>query len=314
MDKPLWLWGLFLGIVLVLMVLDLGILHRKPHVLGLKESLRSGAFYVAVGVLFSVEVYFSLGGTAAQQYLTGYVLEKTLSVDNIFVMSLIFSYFAIPAVYQHRVLFWGIFGMLTLRAIMIGLGSILVHRFAWVMYVFAAFLIFSGIKMLFMREGETDIASNPVLRLLRRAVPLTPQLHGPAFFVRLPRGEGTPPVWHATPLFVALVIIECADLIFAIDSIPAVFSVTSDSYIVYTSNIFALLGLRALYFVLEALVHRFRYLKQALALVLVFIGAKTFIADALGLHEFPAGLSLSITLGLLGGGIALSQLKRPPST
>jgi tellurite resistance protein TerC len=227
-------------------------------------------------------------------------------MDNIFVIAMIFGFFAIPREYQHRVLFWGILGVIVLRAIMIGLGATLVAEYSWVLYIFAAFLIITGIKMLWWADHETDLARNPLLVFLKRHLNVTETLHGNRFFARLPAAGTGKNVLYVTPLFLALVLIEVADVIFAVDSVPAIFAITTDPYIVYTSNIFAILGLRALYFALAAVIHRFAYLKQALAILLVFIGSKIFIADGLGLTKFPAELSLAITIAILAAGIVYS--------
>ena len=287
MGKPIWMWALFMGIVLTLLVLDLGVLHRKIREISIKESLVMSAFYIAIGLLFGAWVWYSLGDQSGKEYITGFLVEKTLAMDNVFIISLIFTYFAVPAQYQHRVLFWGILGVIVLRAIMIGLGAALVAEFSWVLYVFAAFLVATGIKMLVVGDKVPDIESNPLLKWMRRTMRITPQLHQEKFFVRKPDpATGTLVTW-ATPLFVALILIEIADLIFAVDSVPAIFAITTDPFIVYTSNIFAILGLRALYFALAAVIDRFKYLKQALALVLIFIGSKVFVAGKHGLGKIP---------------------------
>ncbi|MCW2237004.1 TerC family protein [Azospirillum canadense] len=307
MGKPAWLWLSFLGIVLVLLAFDLGVLNRRDHEIGVKESLRLSAFYITVALLFGGWVWWSMGETAAVQYYTGFFIEKSLSLDNVFVISLIFSYFAVPRDLQHRVLFWGILGVIVLRGLMIGAGAALVSEFHWVLYVFGAFLLVTGVKMLFAVDQEPDIAGNPALRFLRRHLRITDGFRGHRFFVREPVTAGGPPLLAATPLFLALMMIEFADLIFAVDSVPAIFAITTDPYIVYTSNIFAILGLRALYFALAAMVHRFRYLKYALALVLVFIGGKIFYTQFFGKPD-PL-LSLGVTLGLIAGGVVVSLLK-----
>ena len=313
MGKPIWMWALFMGIVLTLLVLDLGVLHRKIREISIKESLVMSAFYIAIGLLFGAWVWYSLGDQSGKEYITGFLVEKTLAMDNVFIISLIFTYFAVPAQYQHRVLFWGILGVIVLRAIMIGLGAALVAEFSWVLYVFAAFLVATGIKMLVVGDKVPDIESNPLLKWMRRTMRITPQLHQEKFFVRKPDpATGTLVTW-ATPLFVALILIEIADLIFAVDSVPAIFAITTDPFIVYTSNIFAILGLRALYFALAAVIDRFKYLKQALALVLIFIGSKVFVAGIMGWEKFPASISLSVTLAIIAGGVIYSLYRtRPP--
>lgn len=306
MGQPVWMWTVFIGAVIGLLALDLGVFHRETREISVRESLWMSSFYIAIALLFGGWVWTKLGAQAGGEFITGFLVEKTLALDNIFVISLIFSYFHIPAIYQHRVLFWGILGVIVLRGIMIALGAALVAEFSWVLYIFALFLIFTGIKMLIMGEHLPNIENNPVLRFLRRNFLITPELHGDKFFVQKPDPKSAKIVTWITPLFVALVLIEIVDLIFAVDSIPAIFAITTDPYIVYTSNIFAILGLRALYFALAAVIGRFKYLKQALALVLVFIGSKIFLADIFGLEKFPASISLTITVGLIAGGVLYS--------
>jgi tellurite resistance protein TerC len=250
-----------------------------------------------------------MDATATAQYLTAFVVEKTLAMDNIFVIALIFGFFAIPREYQHRVLFWGILGVIVLRGIMIGLGATIVDQYHWVLYIFAAFLIFTGIKMLFVADKEHKMEENGLIRFLKRRMHVTEEIHGHAFFVKKPHPETGRITRYATPLFLALVTIEIADLVFAVDSVPAVFTITTDPYIVYTSNIFAILGLRALYFALAAILHRFAYLKYALSVLLVFIGSKIFVADAMGWEKFPPEWSLGITFAILGAGVAYSLWK-----
>ena len=302
-----WLWLVFIAVVISLLAFDLGVLHRDNREIGVRESLLLSAGYITAGLLFGVWVFFQKGGDASMDYVTGFLIEKSLSMDNVFLMAMIFSFLAIPRQYQHKVLFWGIMGVLVLRAIMIGLGAALIHEFAWILYVFGAFLFFTGVKMLFTKLDSTpDLENNVLVKFLRKHLRVTDELHGERFFVRQDDGKGRSVLW-VTPLFLALILIECADLMFAIDSVPAIFAITQDPFIVYTSNIFAILGLRALYFALAALIHRFAYLKYALALVLVFIGAKIFLVGIIG--KIPAAVSLSVTLGLLIGGVLLSLYK-----
>lgn len=309
LGKPLWMWLLFLTLVVALLAFDLGVLHKDgDHEIGVGESLKLSAMYITLGLAFSGFVYWQMGWEPTAQYLTAFVVEKTLAMDNVFVIALIFAFFAVPRAYQHRVLFWGILGVIVLRGIMIGLGATIVASYSWVLYIFAVFLIFTGIKMLFVGDGDHDIARNPLLKFIKRRFRVTDDLHGNAFFVRQPDGAGKM-VRYATPLFIALILIEIADLVFAVDSVPAVFTITTDPYIVYTSNIFAILGLRALYFALAAILHRFAYLKYALSLLLVFIGSKIFIADAMGWEKFPPSWSLGITFVLLGAGVIFSLWK-----
>ena len=309
MNKPVWMWAVFIGIVLSLLVLDLGVFHRETREISVKESLWMSAFYISIALIFGAWVWGSLGAQSGEEYFTGFLVEKTLAMDNVFVISLIFTYFAVPQIYQHRVLFWGILGVIVLRGIMIGLGATLVAQFSWILFIFAAFLIATGIKMLVMGDKKPDIENNPVLKFMRRRMRITPELHKEKFFVKQPDAKtGTIVTW-ATPLFVALILIEIVDLIFAVDSIPAIFAITTDPYIVYTSNIFAILGLRALYVALAAVIDRFIYLKQALAMVLIFIGSKVFIAEIMGWEKFPASVSLGVTVGLIAAGILYSLYK-----
>ena len=309
LSKPIWMWLVFISIVLTLLVLDLGVFHKEDHEIGVAESLKMSALYIALGLGFSGFVWWQIGPTETAQYLTAFVVEKTLALDNIFVIALIFGFFAVPRQYQHRVLFWGILGVIVLRGLMIGLGATIVAEYHWVLYIFAVFLILTGIKMLFSSEKEPDLHANPLLRFLKKRFHVTDDLHGHAFFVKKPHPETGKLVRYATPLFLALVMIEFADLVFAVDSVPAVFTITTDPFIVYTSNIFAILGLRALYFALAAILHRFAYLKYALSILLVFIGSKIFIADLMGWEKFPPAWSLGITFAILGAGVAVSLWK-----
>jgi tellurite resistance protein TerC len=315
LSKPAWMWLGFLAIVGVLLAFDLGVLHREQREIGVRESLLLSAVYLTLGVSFGGLVWWQLGDTAGIQYLTGFVVEKSLALDNVFVIALIFGFFAVPRQYQHRVLFWGILGVIVLRAIMIGIGATLVAEFSWVLYVFAAFLVLTGIKMLWLSEKETDLSENAVLKFIRRRFRVTDHLHGERFVVKLPDPKTGQPVRYMTPLALALILIEIADVIFAVDSVPAIFAITTDPYLVYTSNVFAILGLRALYFALDAVLHRFAYLKQALAVLLMFIGSKIFVADLLGLEKFPAAWSLGVTFAILAAGITYSMWRtRVPST
>jgi tellurite resistance protein TerC len=303
MGKPLWMWLFFIAIVLFLLVLDLGVLHKNSKEIGMAESFAFSAFYITLGTLFGGWVWWQSGSQAGIEYLTGFVIEKSLAMDNIFVIAMIFGYFAIPRAYQHRVLLFGILGVIVLRGIMIAGGAAIVESYHWVLYLFAAFLVFTGIKMLFSSDSQYDVASNPVLKIVRRYFPVTDKLEGDHFVVRKPDEKTGKLKTYITPLLLALIMVEFVDLVFAVDSIPAIFAITTDPYIVYTSNIFAILGLRALYFALSAMIERFAYLKYALAVVLVFIGSKIFVADMLGLAKIPPMLSLSITLGILATGI-----------
>ena len=310
--KPLWMWAGFIFAVLALLAFDLGVVpgrKRGPREIGVRDSLMMSLMYISLGLGFGGLVWMQLGPTAGVEYLTGFVIEKSLAIDNVFVIALIFGFFAIPPALQHRVLFWGVLGVIILRGIMIGIGAALVSQFGWVLYIFAAFLILTGLKMLFAGDKPVDLNNNAALKWLRRVLPVSDKLDGERFFVRGVDKRTGKMALLATPLFLALVLVELADLVFAVDSVPAIFAITTDPYIGYTSNIMAILGLRALYFALAAVLHRFAYLKQALAVLLVFIGGKIFIADALGWEKFPAGLSLSITFAILAAGVVWSLWK-----
>jgi tellurite resistance protein TerC len=313
LGQPLWMWLGFLGLVVALLAFDLGVLHRDGHEIEVRESLLLSAFYIALGLAFGGFVWWQLGAQSGVEYLTGFVVEKSLAMDNVFVIAMIFGYLAIPRQLQHRVLFWGILGVIVLRAIMIGFGATLVSEFGWVLYIFAAFLIFTGIRMLMAGHGETDLSRNPVLLFMKRRFRVTESLQGDRFFVRQLDPRTGRVERYMTPLFLALVMIEIADVIFAVDSVPAIFAITTDPYIVYTSNIFAILGLRALYFALAAIIHRFAYLKQALAILLVFIGSKIFVADLLGWEKFPAEWSLGVTAVILASGVFYSLWRTAPA-
>jgi tellurite resistance protein TerC len=309
LGKPVWMWLFFIAIVIALLVFDLGVLHKEDHEIGIAESLKLSAMYITLGVAFAGFVWWQIGVEESKLYLTAFVVEKTLAMDNVFVIALIFTYFAIPRMYQHRVLFWGILGVIVLRGIMIGLGATLVAQYSWVLYIFAGFLILTGFKMMFMGDKPMDISQNPVLKFMKRRMNVTEELHGHDFFVKKPDPKTGKLVRFATPLFLALIMVEIVDLVFAVDSVPAVFAITTDPFIVYTSNIFAILGLRALYFALAAIIHRFHYLKYALALLLVFIGSKIFVADLFGWEKFPANWSLMITFAILTAGVVVSLWK-----
>ncbi len=302
-----WLWLSFVAIVVILLSLDLGVLHKEDREIEVKESLWLSAGYIGIAVIFGSWVWWYLGAQSGMQYFTGYLIEKSLSMDNVFVIALIFSYFAIPRQYQHRVLFWGILGVIVLRAIMIGLGAALVSQFSWILYIFGAFLVLTGIKMWIIADHMPDIANNPLLKFLRKRMRVTEKVEGNAFFVQRADPASGKMVRYATPLFLALCLVEFVDLVFAVDSVPAIFAITTDPFIVYTSNIFAILGLRALYFALAAMIHRFTYLKYALALVLVFIGTKIFLVGIIG--KIPPVISLSVTFGLIAGGVIYSMWK-----
>jgi tellurite resistance protein TerC len=297
-------WGFFLALVFAMLALDLGVVNRKEHRVSLREALIWSVVWTVIALIFNGWVQYQFGSPYGVEFLTGYVIERSLSFDNIFVFIVIFNYFAVPAQYQHRVLFWGILGALISRGLFIGMGTALITRFEWLILVFGAFLVYTGFKILTQEETEVHPEKNPVVRLFQRFVPLTREYHGKHFFVR----EGGRLL--ATPLMLVLVVVEATDVVFAVDSIPAVFGVTTNPFIIFTSNIFAILGLRALYFLLAGLMHKFRYLNYGLGLVLVFIGLKMLI------HEWvpiPTALSLGIVLGILTVAMVASLLRPAPS-
>ncbi len=312
LGRPAWMWLGFMTIVAALLIADLGLFHKDQREIAIGESLKLSAVYIAIGLGFGGGVWLMLGPQSGMEYLTGFAIEKALAMDNVFVIAMIFSYFAVPLKYQHRVLFWGVLGVIVLRAIMIGVGAAVVAQFSWVLTLFALFLIGTGIKMLMVSEATYDVASNPVLAYMRRRFNVTETHHEQHFFVRARNAAGQT-VTFVTPLFLALIMIEFADIIFAVDSVPAIFAITKDPYIVYTSNIFAILGLRALYFALAAMVDRFHYLKAALALVLIFIGGKVLVADMLGIAKVPPALSLGVTFAILAAGVIVSLIKTRPA-
>lgn len=296
------LWIGFTAFVLAMLALDLGVFHREAREMRVRDALGWTAIWIGLALAFNVGVYWRFGSERALEFLTGYVIEKALSVDNIFVFLVVFSVFAVPAKLQHRVLFWGILGALVMRAAFIVLGAALLQRFHWVIYVFGAFLVFTGIKLLVQRSEEIHPERNPLFRLFRRLVPSVPDYREGKFTV-VEAGKR-----YATPLLLVLVAIEATDIVFAVDSIPAIFAVTTDPFIVYTSNIFAILGLRALFFALAGMMGKFHYLKIGLSLVLVFVGTKMLLA---GVYKIPILASLAIIVALLAGSVVAS-LMRPP--
>ena len=305
--NSIWGWVGFNVVVLAILALDLGVLHRKSEKVSLKEAAIWSGVWVALSLSFAFAVYRTLGKQSGLEFLTGYLIEYALSVDNIFVFVLIFSYFSVPEKYQHRVLFWGIIGALVLRGVMIVAGSALVARFSWTLYIFGAFLVFTGLKMALQKdEAVYNPEHDPVLRLSRRLMPVTTEYRGDKFFVREPDASGRMRT-AATPLFIVLMIVDTTDIIFATDSIPAIFAVTRDPFIVYTSNICAVLGLRALYFLLANVVDKFVYLKLGLSLVLIFIGAKMLLEQ---LIHIPILASLGVVGVVLATSI-LASLKSP---
>ena len=312
MDKPIWMWGIFLCIVTILLIVDLGLFNKKSKEIGVKKSIWMSVFYILIAFLFGFWIWIRLGFESFSEYLTGFLVEKTLALDNIFVISLIFSSLSIPIKYQHRVLFWGIIGVVILRGIMIAIGAQLINEFSWILYVFALFMIFTGIKMFFISDKKIDINQNSLLKWMRKHLRITEEVNDERFFLLKADQNTKKSHIFITPLFIALILIELTDLVFAVDSVPAIFTITKDPYIIYTSNIFAILGLRALYFCLASIIQRFHYLKYALALVLIFIGSKIFISDLIGIEKFPPVVSLLVTFGLLIFGCIYSLYKSKP--
>ena len=301
MTDKLWLWIGFNAFVLVMLALDLGVFHRKAHVVTFKESIAWTVVWVTLALFFNLGVAHYMGDQKGLEFFTGYVIEKSLSVDNVFVFALLFSFFAVPPLYQHKVLFWGILGALIMRAIMIFLGAALIERFAWIIYVFGAFLILTGIKMIVKREEEIHPERNPLVRWFKKLLPVTNDYRGDKFFVR---ENG---IRMATPLFVVLLLVEFSDLIFAVDSIPAIFAVTKDPFIVYTSNVFAILGLRSLYFALAGVMDKFHYLKIGLGVVLSFVGVKMLLGHTE--WKIDTHVSLGVIVGVLVVSIIVSLLR-----
>ncbi|MBL8080370.1 MAG: TerC family protein [Anaerolineales bacterium] len=310
MEESIWLWIGFNLFVLLMLALDLGVFHRQSHAVSTKEALTWSIVWISLSLAFNAIIYFFwdkmvpgsiyTNSEAALAFLTGYLIEKSLSVDNIFVFILIFSFFAVPDRYQHRVLFWGILGALVMRGILIAIGAALLEQFHWIIYVFGAFLIYTGIRMARHQDEELRPQDNPVVKFFRKFMPVTEDFEGDKFFVRR---AGT---LFATPLFLILLIVESTDLVFAVDSIPAIFAVTRDPFIVYTSNVCAILGLRALYFLLANVMDKFQYLKLGLSVVLTFIGIKMVIVD---LYHIPVGVSLAVVAGVLTISILASLWK-----
>ncbi len=285
-----FVWAGFLLFVLLMMALDLGVFHRKSHEVKIREALAWSAVWISLALIFNAGVYFLMGREKAIEFLTGYVIEKSLSVDNLFVFIMVFSYFNVDTKYQHKVLFWGILGALVMRAIFIFAGVALIQQFHWIIYVFGAFLIFTGIKMLVQKDEKIEPEKNPLVRLFKRFFPVTDTLHGDRFFVKINART------VATPLFIVLLVIEFTDLIFAVDSIPAILAVSTDTFIIFTSNVFAILGLRALYFALAGIAKLFYYLKYGLSAILVFVGVKMVIA---GFFKIPVVYSLLVIVSIL---------------
>ena len=297
--------ALFNLLVLGLLALDLGVFHRRAHAVSFREAAIWSAVWVALSLTFNAGIYFWRGPTPALEFLTGYILEKSLSMDNVFVFAVIFNYLAVPAENQHKVLFWGVVGALIMRAIFIAAGVVLISRFGWILYIFGVFLVITGVRLFFQEHADVHPERNPILRLARKFIPITAGYEGAAFFVRR-QGRRV-----ATPLFLVLLLVETTDVLFAVDSIPAVFAVTLDPFIVYTSNVFAILGLRALYFVLAGAILKFRYLRPGLSLVLIFVGVKMLAAH---FYKPPIGLSLAIICAILASAVGASLLADRKST
>lgn len=299
MSNELTFWIGFHLLVFIMLALDLGIFNRKSHAISMKEALGWSAIWIVIAQAFNVFIYATFGSDAAVEFLTGYVLELSLSVDNLFVFLLLFSYFKVPSAYQHKVLFWGIIGAQVMRAVFIAIGTVLIAKFHWILYVFGVFLVYTGIKMALDKGEEIEPETNPVLKIFKKFFPISHEYHESKFFVMI---NG---VRHATVLFVVLLIVEATDLVFAVDSIPAVFAVTQNPLIVYTSNIFAILGLRSMYFALAGIMNLFHYLKIGLSFILAFIGVKMLIAD---FYHMPTWLALGVVAFVLGASIVASLI------
>ncbi|MGH7469903.1 MAG: TerC family protein [Longimicrobiales bacterium] len=303
MHVPIWFWIPFNLFILGMLALDLGVFHRRAHTVSLREAGIWSAVWISLSLLFNLGIYLVGGSEPALSFLTGYLIEYALSVDNIFVMVLIFGYFGVDPKYQHRVLFWGIMGALVMRGLFIILGTYMIQQFHWIIYVFGALLVVTGTRMAFRNEAPFDAETNRILRLARRLVPVTPSYHGKSFLIRQ-KGK-----IYATPLLLVLILVEFTDLIFAIDSIPAIFAVTTEPFLVFTSNVFAILGLRSLYFVLAGIVHKFRYLKYGLAFILVFVGVKMLLSE---IQHVPIVASLVVIATALLISIVLSLVVPQP--
>jgi tellurite resistance protein TerC len=296
----LWGWVGFTVFIVAMLAIDLGVLNRKAHVIRLREAGIFTALVVTCAAVFNGWIFVASGSQAGLEFMTGYLIELALSVDNIFVFILVFSYFQVPAQFQHRVLFWGIIGALVMRGGMIAAGWLLVERFDWIIYIFGAFLVYTGIRMAVHDEVDIKIEANPVLRLIRRLMPVSPSYDGQRFFTKITVGDKAR--WFATPLFVVLIMVDVVDLIFAVDSIPAIFAITADPFIIFTSNVFAILGLRSMYFLLAGIIEKFHYLKLGLAGVLTFVGVKMLVT------YFEIHIPIGLSLGVVGGVLALSVI------
>lgn len=307
LGTPAFFWLAFAGVVVGLLVFDLGFLHKGQKEIETRESLVLYLGYMAIAFAFGAWVWWARGAQPGLEFFTGYLIEQSLAMDNIFVIATLFGFLGIPRLYQHRVLFWGILGVIVFRAVLIGVGAALVMSFSWILFAFGAFLVFTGLKMFRTSHDKPEVGDNPILKLIRRHFRVTDQLHGEKFVVKLPDGKSGKLVTFITPLLVSLIMVEFVDLIFAVDSVPAIFAVTQDPFIVYTSNIFAILGLRALYFALAAAIHRFKYLQFSLAVILVLVGIKIFLVP-LGI-KIDTALSLAVTVGVLASGVLYSLWK-----
>ncbi|MCH7887496.1 MAG: TerC family protein [Candidatus Marinimicrobia bacterium] len=299
-----WTWWIgFHVLILILVALDLGVLHRKSQVISIREALIWSMGWIFISLMFNVVVYFRFGYDSALEFLTGYLIEKSLSVDNIFVFAIVFNYFGVPLKYQHKVLYWGIIGALVMRGALIALGTALISNFHWVIYIFGAFLVYTGIKMAVQKGVSVHPERNPIVNLAKKFMPITKEYHGNKFVVNI---EGKR---YFTPLIVVLMVVEVTDLAFAVDSIPAIFAITHDSFIVYTSNVFAILGLRALYFALSGILELFHYLKYGLGMVLSFVGTKMLISE---IYDIPIMIALGVVAAILTISIVVSILKPAP--
>ncbi len=299
-DQQIMLWIGFIVLIFILLALDLGVFHRKAHIIKMREAILLSLFWISIAVMFNIVIYFQFGEQKALEFLTGYVIEKALSVDNLFVFLMVFSYFHVSSIYQHKILFWGILGALIMRAIFIAAGVTLIEQFHAVIYIFGAFLVITGIKMAFMGDKKIEPEKNPVLKFLRKVMPVTENYQDDKFFIKR-AGK-----YFATPLFVVLVVVESTDVLFAVDSIPAILAITTDPFIVYTSNVFAILGLRALYFALAGVMPMFYYLNYGLSAILAFVGTKMLISDY---YHVPVIVSLGVVAAILIASVALSVMR-----
>jgi len=308
MSHPL-LWTVFALGVLGVLALDLGVFHRRAHLVRAREAATWSVVWIALAAAFVLGIYLLVGRRPALEFTAGYLVEEALSVDNLFVFLVLFSYFKVPEIQRHRVLFWGILGALVMRGAMIALGAALLHRFHWIIFLFGAFLVFTGVRMAVSGTDDVEPEHNPALKLVRKLFPVTPDFRGQHFFVRARPAGGGVERWYATPLFIVLVLVETTDLVFAVDSIPAIFGVTRDPFIVYTSNVFAILGLRSLFFLLAGMITRFHLLRFGLAAVLAFVGVKMLVSAR---WHIPIGTSLVIIAALLGASVVASLLRPAP--